>query len=44
MSILNNTTLLNSLLEQVNALPDAGGVELPTLTNPAEASQILSGE
>lgn len=46
MSIKNNTTSLQSLLELVNALPDAGGggVELPELTNEGTASDLLSGK
>ena len=46
MSIKNNTTSLQSLLEAVNALPEAstGGVELPTLTNEGSASDLLSGK
>lgn len=43
MSILTNTNLLNSLLEQANNLPDAG-VELPELTNEGSASDLLSGK
>ena len=43
MSISNNTNLLNNLLDAVNALPDAGsgGVELPTLSNPALEEEIF---
>jgi hypothetical protein len=46
MSIKQNITSLQNLLEQVNALPDAGsgGIELPELTNPAEASDILENK
>lgn len=44
MSIKNNTTNLTALLEQVNNLPDAGGVELPTLSNEGSASDLLSGK
>lgn len=46
----NNNTLnannldLQSLIEQANSLPDAGGVELPTLTNEGSASDLLSGK
>lgn len=44
MSIKQNITSLQSLLEQVNALPEAGGVELPELTNEGSASDLLSGK
>lgn len=46
----NNTELssnnldLQVLIDQANALPDAGGVELPTLTNEGTASDLLSGK
>ena len=46
MSLLNNTTNLQSLLEQVNALPEAGGggTTLPNLSNEGTASDLLSGK
>lgn len=44
MSILNNTNLLNNLLEQANNLPDAGGVDLPELTSPATEDEVFSGK
>lgn len=44
MTIENNTTKLQSLLEQANALPDAGGVELPELSNPASTSEIFKNK
>lgn len=44
MSIKTNTTSLQDLLEQVNALPDAGGVDLPELTNEGTAADLLSGK
>ena len=40
----NNITSLQSLLEQVNALPEAGGVELPELQNEGTAADLLSGK
>ena len=40
----NNITSLQSLLEQVNALPEAGGVELPTLINEGSATDLMSGK
>lgn len=45
MSLEQNTTGLQEILAQAEALPDAGsgGVELPELTNPAAASQVLEG-
>lgn len=43
MSIKTNTTSLQDLLEQVNALPDAG-VDLPELTNEGTAADLLSGK
>jgi hypothetical protein len=44
MSIKNNTTSLQDLLEQVNNLPDAGGVELPELTNEGSADDLMLGK
>lgn len=45
MSILNNTTLLNSLLEKANSLPKANnGVELPALTNEGTSADLLWGK
>lgn len=44
MSIKNNITSLQNLLEQVNALPESGGVELPELQNAGVASDLLSGK
>ena len=42
MSILNNTTSLQEILEAVNNLPEAStGVELPELSNPANISEIF---
>lgn len=46
----NNTELssnnldIQALIDQANALPDAGGVELPTLTNEGSAADLLSGK
>lgn len=40
-----NTDTLESVLAQINALPDAtSGVELPELSNPATAADALSGK
>ena len=46
MSIKNNTTILEEILEIANALPDAGegGVELPELENEGTAADLLSGK
>lgn len=45
MSIKNNTTSLQSLLDAVNALPEAGGVvELPELTNEGTAADLSAGK
>lgn len=46
MSIKNNTTNLQSLLEQVNNLPNAGssGIELPELTNEGTSADLMSGK
>ena len=45
MSILNNTTELQELLEIASSLPDkSSGAELPTLTNEGTASDLLSGK
>lgn len=39
-----NNLDLQSLIEQVNALPNAGGIELPELINEGSASDLLSGK
>ena len=44
MSINQNITSLQSLLDQVNNLPDAGGVELPVLTNEGIADDLVAGK
>jgi hypothetical protein len=44
MSLKNNTAQLQDLLAKVNALPDAGGVDLPELSNEGGASDLLSGK
>lgn len=46
MSLNNNTSELQAILEAVRALPEAGsgGVELPTLTNPATGDDIVEGK
>lgn len=41
MSIKDNTISLQNLLSIANALPEAGGVELPELSNQATASELL---
>lgn len=40
-NLTNNTTQLEALLAKVNALPDAGGVDLPTLTNEGAAEDLM---
>ena len=37
----NNTTSLQNLLEQINALPEAGGIELPELQNEGSAEDLM---
>lgn len=45
MSIKQNTISLQEILNNVNNLPDASsGVELPELSNPGTASDLLSGK
>lgn len=44
IELQNNNTDLRAILDAVNALPDAGGVELPELTNEATAADMLSGK
>lgn len=46
MSLTDNKTKIQELITTINNLPEAGsgGVELPTLTNPAEATKVLAGE
>lgn len=41
--LLNNTLSLQSILETVNNLPEAG-TDLPTLENPGSASDLLEGK
>jgi hypothetical protein len=40
----NNTTQLEALLAKVNALPEAGGVVLPELTNEATSAELLASK
>ena len=39
-----NLTNLQEILDKVNALPDAGGVELPILTNEGIADDLVTGK
>ena len=39
-----NITNLQSLLDKINSLPDAGGVELPELSNEGSSSDLLLGK
>lgn len=43
-SLSSNNIDLQSLIDQANALPDAGGVDLPELSNEGSASDLLSGK
>lgn len=43
-SISSNNIDLQGLIDQANALPDAGGVDLPELSNEGSASDLLSGK
>jgi hypothetical protein len=43
-ALSSNNLDLQTLIDQANALPDAGGVELPELTNEGSASDMLSGK
>lgn len=43
-ALSSNNIDLQGLIDQANALPDAGGVELPTLTNEGTALDLLSGK
>lgn len=40
----NNNNSLRSVLGKVSALPPAGGIALPTLTNPAGPGDVLQGK
>jgi hypothetical protein len=42
--IQSHNTRLNNLLEDINNLPEAGGIELPVLDNEGAAADILSGK
>ena len=46
MALINNTANLQSILETVNALPEAGGggVNLPELTTPASEGEVFNGK
>ena len=39
----NNNIDLQEILDTINALPEAGGVELPTLTAPASEAEVFEG-
>lgn len=41
LSLQSNNAELQALIDIANALPEAGGVELPTLTTPAQASEVF---
>ena len=43
-TIQSHNTRLNNLLNDINNLPEAGGVELPDLTNEGTSTDLLSGK
>jgi hypothetical protein len=43
-TLQSNNTDLQAILDTINELPEAGGVELPTLTNEGSTSDLLSGK
>jgi hypothetical protein len=43
-TLQSNNIDLQAILNQINELPEAGGVELPALTNEGSASDLLSGK
>lgn len=43
-TLQSNNTDLQVILDTINALPEAGSGELPVLTNPANASELLEGK
>lgn len=43
-TLQSNNTDLQAILDSINELPEAGGVELPALTNEGVASYLLSGK
>lgn len=42
--IKQNTEILQNLLNTINNLPEAGGVDLPELTNPASPSEVFKNK
>lgn len=44
MSITNNIISLQNLLNIINTLPEAGGIELPILTNEGTTSELFDGK
>ena len=43
-NLKSNTTNLQSILDTINNLPEAGGINLPELTTPASTSDIMEGK
>lgn len=43
-TLIENSASLQDILDTVNSLPDKETINLPTLTNPAAATDILSGK
>ena len=42
-TLIENSASLQDILDTVNSLPDKETISLPTLTNPAAETDILSG-
>ena len=43
-TLQTNNSSLEEIITQLNNMPEAGGVDLPTLSNPASASDILASK
>lgn len=43
MAITDNTQKIRNLLDAINSLPEAGGTELPELTNPGTGADLAAG-
>lgn len=40
----NNTTTIQNLINTINSLPEAGGVDLPELSNPATSEELFANK